>query len=111
MACFEKNVEVSGEGQEKARMTKKDVEDENGEGEQECWFGRFENHFQQPGKNLAPCHPAKAATIGPFGAFLGQFLLMYIFANFTAVYCLIGILNTTDSNTTEAVCNNDYKHS
>ena len=27
------------EGQEEARVTKEDVEDLSGEGEQECWFG------------------------------------------------------------------------
>ena len=30
---------VCSEGQEEVRTTKEDVEDANGEGEQECWFG------------------------------------------------------------------------
>ena len=30
---------ISSEGQEEARMTKEDVEDASGEGEQELWFG------------------------------------------------------------------------
>ena len=38
-ACVEKIVGVWSERQEEARMTKEDVEDASGEGEQECWFG------------------------------------------------------------------------
>ena len=38
-ACFEKSIAVWRKGQEEARMTKEDVEDTSGEGEQECWFG------------------------------------------------------------------------
>ena len=38
-ACFKKSIGVWSEGQEKARMTKEGMEDANGEGEQECWFG------------------------------------------------------------------------
>ena len=34
-ACFEKRIGVRSEGQEEARMTKEDVEDTSGEGEQE----------------------------------------------------------------------------
>ena len=37
--CFEKSVGVWSEEQEEARMTKEDVDDTSGEGEQECWFG------------------------------------------------------------------------
>ena len=39
-ACFEKSVGVWNEGQEEARTIKEDVEDESGEGEQECWIGK-----------------------------------------------------------------------
>ena len=39
-ACFEKSVGVWSEGQEEMRMTKEDVEDKSGEGEQEGWFGK-----------------------------------------------------------------------
>ena len=37
-ARSEKSVGVWSEGQEEARMTKEDMEDTNGEGEQERWF-------------------------------------------------------------------------
>ena len=37
--CFEKSVGVWSEGKEEARMSKEDVEDASGEGEQVCWFG------------------------------------------------------------------------
>ena len=37
--CFEKSIRIWSEGQEEVRMTKEDVEDTSGEGEQECWFG------------------------------------------------------------------------
>ena len=38
-AWFEKSIGVWSEGQEEASMTKEDVEDASGEGEQECCFG------------------------------------------------------------------------
>ena len=47
--------------------------------------------------------------LGLFGALLEQFLLMYIFANFTTI--LVGILNVIDSNTREAACNNEQSKS
>ena len=43
-ACVEKSIRVWSEGQEEARMTKEDVEDTSGEGDQECWFGEGRCH-------------------------------------------------------------------
>ena len=39
MSMFWESVGVWSEEQEKARMTKEDLKDASGEGEQECWFG------------------------------------------------------------------------
>ena len=54
---------VQSEGQEEARMTKEDVEDASGEGEQNCWFGgkgrdessEMERLLTKWGKSGHPC--------------------------------------------------------
>ena len=38
-AYFEESYGAWNEGQEEVRMTKEDVENASGEGEQECWLG------------------------------------------------------------------------
>ena len=40
----EKSVGIWSDGQEEARMTKEDVEDGSGEGEQECGLGEKRRH-------------------------------------------------------------------
>ena len=41
-----KNIGVGSEGQEEVRMTKEDMEDASGEGEQECWFGEGDGEWE-----------------------------------------------------------------